>query len=177
MRHYEIVMLIHPDQSDQIARMIDRYRSMVTDASGTIHRLEEWGRRQLAYPIQKLSKAFYVMMNIECEPETLAKLKESLQFNDAVLRWEAFRCKQAYTEDSPILKARNRNRQRDSDTPEENDTPNDMAPHTAPGAAAPGTRGLDTPEAQDTATDTGLEHSDATPEKTATDPATKEDAS
>ena len=108
MRHYEIVFLVHPDQSDQIQRMLERYRKMVTETDGAVHRLEEWGRRQLAYPIQKLSKAFYVLMNIECAPETLAKLEESLHFNDAVLRWLVIRRKAAITEESPIMKIRER---------------------------------------------------------------------
>lgn len=112
MRHYEIVFLVHPDQSDQIQRMLERYRAMVTETDGAVHRLEEWGRRQLAYPIQKLSKAFYVLMNIECTPETLAKLEESLHFNDAILRWLVIRRKAAITEESPIMKMKEKTKGR-----------------------------------------------------------------
>ena len=86
MRHYEIVFLVHPDQSAQVPAMIDRYRVSIEGASGTIHRLEDWGRRHLAYPIKKLQKAHYVLMNIECDQETLAELESSFRFNDAVLR-------------------------------------------------------------------------------------------
>jgi len=86
MRHYEIVFLVHPDQSAQVPAMIDRYRSTIETASGTIHRLEDWGRRQLAYPIKKLQKAHYVLMNIECDQVTLDELESTFRFNDAVLR-------------------------------------------------------------------------------------------
>lgn len=86
MRHYEIVFLVHPDQSEQVPAMIDRYRTLIEEANGSIHRLEDWGRRQLAYPIVKLHKAHYVLMNIECDSETLAKLEDLFRFNDAILR-------------------------------------------------------------------------------------------
>ena len=86
MRHYEIVFLVHPDQSSQVPAMIDRYRAAIEGASGTIHRLEDWGRRHLAYPIKKLQKAHYVLMNIECDQATLEDLESSFRFNDAVLR-------------------------------------------------------------------------------------------
>ena len=86
MRHYEIVFLVHPDQSAQVPAMIDRYRVSIEGASGTIHRLEDWGRRHLAYPIKKLQKAHYVLMNIECDQATLEDLESSFRFNDAVLR-------------------------------------------------------------------------------------------
>lgn len=86
MRHYEIVFLVHPDQSAQVPAMIDRYRASIEGASGTIHRLEDWGRRHLAYPIKKLQKAHYVLMNIECDQATLEELESSFRFNDAVLR-------------------------------------------------------------------------------------------
>ena len=86
MRHYEIVFIVHPDQSEQVPAMIERYRTMVTGQGGRIHRLEDWGRRQLAYPIQKVHKAHYVLMNIESGNETLAELEHAFKFNDAVLR-------------------------------------------------------------------------------------------
>ncbi|GFO72013.1 small subunit ribosomal protein S6 [Bathymodiolus japonicus methanotrophic gill symbiont] len=86
MRHYEIVFLVHPDQSAQVPAMIDRYRASIEGTSGTIHRFEDWGRRHLAYPIKKLQKAHYVLMNIECDQETLAELESNFRFNDAVLR-------------------------------------------------------------------------------------------
>jgi len=86
MRHYEIVFIVHPDQSEQVPAMVERYRAMVTTRSGQIHRLEDWGRRQLAYPIQKVHKAHYVLMNIECDKETLGEMEHAFKFNDAVLR-------------------------------------------------------------------------------------------
>src|SRR5829696_921096 len=86
MRHYEVVFIVHPDQSEQVPAMVDRYRQMVTSRNGRIHRLEDWGRRQLAYPIAKIHKAHYVLMNIECDNETLNELEHAFKFNDAVLR-------------------------------------------------------------------------------------------
>ncbi len=86
MRHYEIVFLVHPDQSSQVPAMIERYRSLIESASGAIHRLEDWGRRHLAYPIKKIHKAHYVLMNVECDQATLAELESGFRFNDAILR-------------------------------------------------------------------------------------------
>jgi len=106
MRHYEIVFLVHPDQSDQVGAMIERYKGMIESAKGSIHRLEDWGRRQLAYPIDKIHKAHYVLMNVECPPSTLAELEELFRFNDAVLRFLAVRRNQAITEMSHIAKAK-----------------------------------------------------------------------
>lgn len=102
MRHYEIVFLVHPDQSSQVPAMIDRYRATIEGASGVIHRLEDWGRRHLAYPIKKLQKAHYVLMNIECDQATLAELESSFRFNDAVLRSMTLVMKDAITEPSII---------------------------------------------------------------------------
>ena len=86
MRHYEIVFIVHPDQSEQVPAMVERYRTMVTSHGGRIHRLEDWGRRQLAYPIAKVHKAHYALMNIECDASTLSELEHAFKFNDAVLR-------------------------------------------------------------------------------------------
>ena len=102
MRHYEIVFLVHPDQSSQVPAMIDRYRASLEATSGTIHRLEDWGRRHLAYPIKKLQKAHYVLMNIECDQATLAELESSFRFNDAVLRSMTILMKAAMTDASVI---------------------------------------------------------------------------
>ena len=104
MRHYEIVFLVHPDQSEQVPAMVERYRGMVQESGGAIHRLEDWGRRQLAYPINKLHKAHYVLMNIECDATTLAELETIFRFNDAVIRSVTIRCDQAITEASPLKK-------------------------------------------------------------------------
>ena len=104
MRHYEIVFLVHPDQSEQVPAMIERYRSMIESASGKIHRLEDWGRRQLAYPINKIHKAHYVLMNVECGLETLREIESAFRFSDAVLRWLSISRKTAVTEASPLMK-------------------------------------------------------------------------
>lgn len=104
MRHYEIVFLVHPDQSEQVPAMLERYKGMITAGGGTIHRQEDWGRRQLAYPIAKVHKAHYVLMNIECDGETLDELDHAFKFNDAVLRHLIVRMKQAVTAPSPMMK-------------------------------------------------------------------------
>ena len=104
MRHYEIVFLVHPDQSEQVPAMIERYRSTIESAGGKIHRLEDWGRRQLAYPIQKLAKAHYVLMNIECGTGELNELESAFRFNDAVLRNMIISRKDSVTEPSLLVK-------------------------------------------------------------------------
>jgi small subunit ribosomal protein S6 len=104
MRHYEVVFIVHPDQSEQVPAMIERYRALVTTSGGAIHRLEDWGRRQLAYPIQKIHKAHYVLMNIECGQEALAELEHAFKFNDAVLRHLTIATKEAITAPSPMMK-------------------------------------------------------------------------
>jgi small subunit ribosomal protein S6 len=104
MRHYEIVFIVHPDQSEQVPAMIERYRTMVTGPGGRIHRLEDWGRRQLAYPIQKVHKAHYVLMNIECGRETLTELEHAFKFNDAVLRHLVVAMNEAIVTPSPMMK-------------------------------------------------------------------------
>lgn len=104
MRHYEVVFIVHPDQSEQVPAMIERYRTLVTSNGGNIHRLEDWGRRQLAYPIQKIHKAHYVLMNIECSQEVLEELEVAFKFNDAVLRHLTLQTKAAVTEPSPMMK-------------------------------------------------------------------------
>lgn len=104
MRHYEVVFIVHPDQSEQVPAMIERYQTLLKTNSGIIHRLEDWGRRQLAYPIQKIHKAHYVLMNIECDQKTLEELETSFKFNDAVLRHLTFATKNAVTAPSPMMK-------------------------------------------------------------------------
>ena len=106
MRHYEICFLVHPDQSEQVPAMLERYRTMIEEKSGSIHRLEDWGRRQLAYPVAKLHKAHYVLMNIECDNETLSELESLFRFNDAVLRHLTIRRQDGITDQSEILKAK-----------------------------------------------------------------------
>ncbi len=105
MRHYEVVFLVHPDQSDQVPAMVDKYKAIIESSQGTIHRFEDWGRRQLAYTIQKLHKAHYILMNIECDQSALDELETAFRFNDAVLRWLIIRMKTAVTEPSVMVKA------------------------------------------------------------------------
>ena len=104
MRHYEFVFIVHPDQSEQVPAMIERYKTLVTSRNGAIHRLEDWGRRQMAYPIQKVHKAHYVLMNIECDGETLAEIEHAFKFNDAVLRHLTVKTRKAVATPSPMMK-------------------------------------------------------------------------
>jgi small subunit ribosomal protein S6 len=105
MRHYEIVFLVHPDQSEQVPAMLERYKSMIAAGDGTIHRLEDWGRRQLAFPIAKVHKAHYILMNIECDGKTLNELTGGFRFSDAVLRHLVIKMDAGVTEPSPMAKA------------------------------------------------------------------------
>lgn len=120
MRHYEIVFMVHPDQSEQVPGMIERYSETIKSGEGTIHRLEDWGRRQLAYPINKLHKAHYVLMNIEASAETIDELETAFRYNDAVLRNMIMRKKDAETEASPLM-AKKEDRKPDSRQEEQND--------------------------------------------------------
>ena len=104
MRHYEIVFIVHPDQSEQVPAMVERYKTLITDNNGNIHRLEDWGRRQLAYPINKIHKAHYVLMNIETTPAVIEELETAFRFNDAVLRHLTIQTKHAVTEPSAMMK-------------------------------------------------------------------------
>lgn len=108
MRHYEVIFLIHPDQNDQVPAMIDRYTSMVKEHGGVIHRLENWGRRQLAYQIDKVHKAFYILMNIECDQAVLKELENTFRFNDAILRYLIIKRDKAITKPSPLAKEASR---------------------------------------------------------------------
>ena len=106
MRHFEICFLVHPDQSEQVPAMLERYRTLIENKQGKVHRLEDWGRRQLAFPIAKLHKAHYILMNIECDTDTLAELESAFRFNDAVLRHLTVRRQAAVTEQSLMMKAK-----------------------------------------------------------------------
>ena len=124
MRHYEIVFMVHPDQSEQVPGMIERYTGAIKEAGGSIHRLEDWGRRQLAYPIEKLHKAHYVLMNVEAPQSVIDELETNFRFNDAVLRNLIMRTNGAVTEPSPMAKVRDERRERaprDSDEQVAND--------------------------------------------------------
>ncbi len=106
MRHYEIVFLVHPDQSDQVPAMIEKYKATVEADGGSVHRSEDWGRRQLAYPINKINKAHYVLMNVECTATALEELETAFRFNDAVIRNMVMRCKTAITDASPLARSK-----------------------------------------------------------------------
>jgi small subunit ribosomal protein S6 len=116
MKHYEIVFLVHPDQSEQVPAMIERYRATIEGHGGSIHRLEDWGRRQLAYPINKIHKAHYVLMNVECSKDALQELESAFRFNDAVIRNLVLSMKDAVTEPSPLVKAKDERREESSES-------------------------------------------------------------
>ena len=163
MRHYEICFLVHPDQSEQVPAMLERYRSLIETGSGTIHRLEDWGRRQLAFPINKIHKAHYVLLNVECDKPILDELTGAFRFNDAVLRHLVISRKEAITEPSLMAKAEEEERPRESrreasgaqdgakpDTPKPDTPKPDTAAPVAAEAAAdePVKAGANEPEAE-----------------------------
>lgn len=125
MRHYELVLLVHPDQSDQVVGMVERYIKLVQDNGGTIHRLEDWGRRQLAYPINKIHKAHYVLFNVETDGETLAELEELFRYNDAIIRSLVMRRDEAVTEESQLAKNADEKRARKATTRRPDNREND----------------------------------------------------
>jgi small subunit ribosomal protein S6 len=138
MRHYEIVFMVHPNQSEQVPAMVERYTSIIEGANGTIHRLEDWGRRQLAYPINNAHKAHYILMNIECSQETLDELENMFRYNDAVLRNMMIRRKEAITEVSPIKasEAREERKPRREDSPRQEEKTEEEKPEAAATEAA-----------------------------------------
>ncbi|MFN7888164.1 MAG: 30S ribosomal protein S6 [Betaproteobacteria bacterium] len=129
MRHYEICFIVHPDQSEQVPAMIERYKALIAGQGGAVHRVEDWGRRQLAYPLQKLAKAHYVLMNIECGKSTLDELEHAFRYNDAVLRHLTVGMKTAVTSASPMMKIVERDEARKAAA--------EQAAAAAPAAAAP----------------------------------------
>ena len=136
MRHYEIVFLVHPDQSEQVAGMIERYTQLMADSGGQIHRLEDWGRRQLAYPINKIHKAHYVLMNIECNGEALEELTTLFRFNDAVIRNLVIKTKAPVTEETFILKGEREGKERKQRSEQKRKMEDDAAAASAAKAAA-----------------------------------------
>ena len=112
MRHYEIVLLVHPDQSEQVSAMVERYTATVKDSGGQVHRLEDWGRRQLAYPINKIHKAHYVLLNVECDQKIVDELGEAFRYNDAIIRNVIIRRDEAITEESIMAKGAEEKRSR-----------------------------------------------------------------
>ena len=136
MRHYEIVFIVHPDQSEQVPAMIERYRSTITGRKGAIHRLEDWGRRQMTFPIAKMHKAHYVLMNIECDQETLDELEHSFKFNDAVLRHLTVQMKAVVTAPSPMMKEEKSRSVLNGDAPKASEAPKPAEAAAAAPAAA-----------------------------------------
>jgi small subunit ribosomal protein S6 len=128
MRHYEIVFIVHPDQSEQVPAMVERYKTLVESQQGTVHRIEDWGRLQLAHQIQKVAKAHYVLMNVECTPATLTEIETGFRFNDAVLRHLTVLMKKAETGQSPMLRRIQREEARK--------VTSEPAPYQAPASAA-----------------------------------------
>ncbi len=138
MRHYEVVFIVHPDQSEQVPAMIDRYRTTITGRNGRIHRLEDWGRRQLAYPIAKVHKAHYVLMNIEVDQETLTELEHAFKFNDAVLRHLIVAKREAVVAPSPMMREEKpRSRDRDGERDRGERDRGERAPRAPAEPAAP----------------------------------------
>lgn len=196
MRHYEIVFMVHPDQSDQVDGMSERYSKIVTDAGGTVHRLEDWGRRQLAYPINKIHKAHYILMNVECDQASLDEITTLFRYNDAVLRNLVIKRKEAVTEMSDIMKAENESRERKaraSARMQEEESRNETA-EAAEAAISGDLNDTETPEAEDVPANdkpaaeeaapeevaveaTPEETVEAAPEKEAVEPEAVEDAS
>ena len=150
MRHYEIVFLVHPDQSEQVGGMVDRYRSLIEENGGAIHRLEDWGRRLLAYPINKVHKAHYILMNIECDQEALDQLNSAFRFNDAVIRNMVIQKDSAVVEPSPLIKSSEESEADNSDESERRQSRASSDDKAEPAAEATET---DTAEAE-TETDT-----------------------
>lgn len=136
MRHYEVVFLVHPDQSEQVPGMIERYTQLMNDSGGKIHRLEDWGRRQLAYPINKIHKAHYVLLNIECNGEALEELTTLFRFNDAVIRNLVIKAKAPVTEESLILKGEREGKERKQRAEQKRKMEDDAAEAAAAKAAA-----------------------------------------
>lgn len=158
MRHYEIVFLVHPDQSEQVPAMIDRYRSIIESNGGIIHRQEDWGRRQLAYPINKIHKAHYVLMNVECGLEEMTELESAFRFNDAVLRNMVIKCKRAMTDMSPLAKEKEDEKPaRKYEAPTGAATATTAAEAPAAETAAPEAPAAETPAAETPAADKAAE--------------------
>ncbi len=136
MRHYEIIFIVHPDQSEQVPAMVERYRATVQTAGGKIHRIEDWGRRQLAYPLGKVFKAHYVLMNVEIDQKTLDEMEHGFKFNDAVLRHLVVRMKKAFTTPSPMMKEEKARNLTSGPAPAEAAPKAEPAPAPAPAPAA-----------------------------------------
>ncbi len=148
MRHYEIVFLVHPDQSEQVPAMVERYQGMITESGGQVHRHEDWGRRQLAHIINKVHKAHYILLNIECEKPVLDELLNAFKFNDAIVRHLVVRRDEAITEASPLAKSDEPEQEERSEAPVVEDKPAEEAPAAKPAAEeAPAEEAAEAPTA------------------------------
>ena len=145
MRHYEIIFLVHPDQSEQVPAMIERYRTIVEANNGAVHRLEDWGRRQLAYPINKIHKAHYVLMNVECDSANIDELTHAFRFNDAVIRNLIISMKKPYTDTSPLANEKSREREESSSDKPAAETPPASSTDTAASSAETPVSSTETP--------------------------------
>ena len=155
MRHYEIVFLVHPDQSEQVGGMVDRYRTLIEDNGGAIHRLEDWGRRLLAYPINKVHKAHYILMNIECDQDTLDQINSAFRFNDAVIRNLVIQKEEAVVEPSPLIKSNEEGEAESQDS-----EPRSAAPAAEEADKAPAVDTEDSP-ATDASAEASVDEADA----------------
>lgn len=135
MRHYEIVFLVHPDQSEQVSGMVERYTKTIKDDGGQVHRMEDWGRRQLAYSINKIHKAHYIMLNVECSEAALEELTTNFRYNDAVLRHLVVREDKAIVEESPIMKAEKDSRERKASRRDDDGAASETNQEAEPAAA------------------------------------------
>jgi len=151
MRHYEIVFLVHPDQTDQVPVMVERYTQMIKDSGGSIHRLEDWGRRQLAYPINKIHKAHYILMNVECGGEVLEEITTLFRYNDAILRNLVMKTKGPVTEESLILKGERESRERRQRAEQKRKLEEDAAAREAENAANESEEEVETASGDDAA--------------------------
>lgn len=151
MRHYEIVFLVHPDQTDQVPVMVERYTQMIKDSGGSIHRLEDWGRRQLAYPINKIHKAHYILMNVECGGEVLEEITTLFRYNDAILRNLVMKTKGPVTEESLILKGERESRERRQRAEQKRKLEEDAAAREAENADAESEEEVETASGDDAA--------------------------
>jgi small subunit ribosomal protein S6 len=187
MRHFEVCFLVHPDQSEQVPAMLERYRALIEGSNGAIHRLEDWGRRQLAFPIAKLHKAHYILMNIECDSETLAEIEGIFRFNDAVLRHLTVSRQAAVSEQSLMMKAKEekdrgsrsyeeRKAASGADNAASREAPADAADAPAEDAAEAASESPAEPEGEKTSAESEVAEETAAPVELATDESSKKAA-
>ena len=176
MRHYEVVFLVHPDQSDQVSGMVERYQALIERGNGVIHRLEDWGRRQLAYPIAKIHKAHYVLMNIEVSQETLEELESAFKFNDAVLRNLIIKRKEAVTGNSKIYEEELREQEKDRERDQRNEERSAALSAAAAAADEAAKKSAEAPSSEETADEVTEEAVEAEQSADEKEPSEQEDS-